>query len=147
MSVKEIETAIMNLPVAEVDELVTWLDEYYASLWDQEIEDDVNAGRFDALLAEIDEEYKEIPKFADEDEERAFWATHDSTEYIDWDSAQAVVFPKLRRRKPAKKPQRQATLTAIQRGKYAHFPPAGDLLPSEVFAFSKAEEKAREERR
>lgn len=57
MSVKEIETAIMELPVAEVGVLVTWLDEYYASLWDQEIEDDVNAGRFDALLAEIKEEY------------------------------------------------------------------------------------------
>lgn len=57
MSVKEIETAIMELPVAEVGVLVTWLDEYYASLWDQEIEDDVNAGRFDALLAEISEEY------------------------------------------------------------------------------------------
>ncbi len=51
------------------------------------------------------------------------------------------------KRKPAKKPQRQATLTAIQRGKYAHFLPAGDLLPSEAFAASKAEEKAREERR
>ncbi|HRJ40254.1 MAG: hypothetical protein KJZ86_19130 [Caldilineaceae bacterium] len=58
MSVHEIEAAIMNLPVAEVTGLVTWLDEYYASLWDQEIEDDVNAGRFDDLLAEIDEEYE-----------------------------------------------------------------------------------------
>jgi hypothetical protein len=26
---------------------------------------------------------KPIPKFHDEDEERAFWATHDSTEYVD----------------------------------------------------------------
>jgi len=59
MNVLEIETAIMNLPLAEVDELVTWLDEYYASLWDQEIEEDVNAGRLDALFAEIDEEYKD----------------------------------------------------------------------------------------
>lgn len=58
MSVQEIETAIMNLPVVEVNELVTWLDEYCASLWDQEIEDDVNAGRFDVLLAEIKEEYE-----------------------------------------------------------------------------------------
>ncbi len=40
--------------------------------------------------------YKDIPNFADEDEEREFWATHDSTEYIDWDSAQAIVLPKLR---------------------------------------------------
>lgn len=58
MSVIEIERAIMELPAAEVGVLVTWLDEYYASLWDQEIEDDVNAGRFDALMAEIDKEYE-----------------------------------------------------------------------------------------
>ena len=57
MSVYEIETAIMNLPVVEVNELVTWLDEYYASLWDEQIENDVNAGRLDALLAKVDAEY------------------------------------------------------------------------------------------
>jgi len=27
---------------------------------------------------------KEIPKFASEDQERDFWASHDSAEYIDW---------------------------------------------------------------
>ncbi len=27
---------------------------------------------------------KPIPPFKNEDEEREFWATHDSTEYIDW---------------------------------------------------------------
>ena len=27
---------------------------------------------------------KRIPKFKTEDEEREFWATHDSTEYMDW---------------------------------------------------------------
>lgn len=58
MSIHEIETAIMNLPVAEVSDLVTWLDEYYASLWDEQIEDDVNAGRLDALLAEVDAEFE-----------------------------------------------------------------------------------------
>ncbi len=58
MSVIEIETAIRHLPISAVAELAAWLDEYYASLWDQEIEDDVNAGRFDALLAEIDKEYE-----------------------------------------------------------------------------------------
>lgn len=31
---------------------------------------------------------KPIPSFANEDEEREFWATHDSTEYIDWTKAQ-----------------------------------------------------------
>ena len=27
---------------------------------------------------------KQIPKFKNEDEERAFWEAHDSTEYVDW---------------------------------------------------------------
>ena len=39
---------------------------------------------------------KPIPIFKDEDEERKFWATHDSTEYIDWDSAEEVIFPNLK---------------------------------------------------
>lgn len=39
---------------------------------------------------------KDIPKFKTEDEEREFWATHDSTDYFDWDKAEVVVFPKLK---------------------------------------------------
>lgn len=39
---------------------------------------------------------KDIPIFENEDEEREFWATHDSTEYIDWDEADVVVMPKLK---------------------------------------------------
>jgi len=38
---------------------------------------------------------KRIPSFANEDEEREFWATHDSTEYINWDEATSAVFPHL----------------------------------------------------
>jgi predicted DNA binding CopG/RHH family protein len=40
--------------------------------------------------------YKDVPDFATEDEERAFWSTHDSTEFIDWDKAEIVVFPHLK---------------------------------------------------
>jgi predicted DNA binding CopG/RHH family protein len=43
---------------------------------------------------------KSMPKFQSEDEEREFWAMHDSTEYMDWSQAERVVLPKL---KPAKK--------------------------------------------
>jgi len=39
---------------------------------------------------------KPIPEFKSEDEERKFWAAHDSTEYLDWDQAERVVFPKLK---------------------------------------------------
>jgi len=43
---------------------------------------------------------KTIPKFKNEDEERDFWATADTTEYFDWSKAERVVFPNL---KPSRK--------------------------------------------
>jgi predicted DNA binding CopG/RHH family protein len=39
---------------------------------------------------------KKIPAFKDEDAERAFWATADSTEYVDWSKSRAVTLPNLR---------------------------------------------------
>lgn len=39
---------------------------------------------------------KPIPKFKSEAEEREFWQTHDSTEYIDWSKARRVRFPNLK---------------------------------------------------
>ena len=36
-----------------------------------------------------------IPKFKSEDEEREFWATHDSTDYVDWTKARRLVLPNL----------------------------------------------------
>ncbi|MDO9462459.1 MAG: BrnA antitoxin family protein [Deltaproteobacteria bacterium] len=39
---------------------------------------------------------KKIPKFTSEDEERNFWATADSTEYVDWKKAERVVLPNLK---------------------------------------------------
>lgn len=39
---------------------------------------------------------KPIPRFKNEDAARDFWATHDSTKYIDWSKATQVVFPNLK---------------------------------------------------
>jgi predicted DNA binding CopG/RHH family protein len=39
---------------------------------------------------------KPIPTFRNEAEERRFWETHDSTEYVDWPSARPVRFPNLK---------------------------------------------------
>jgi len=36
---------------------------------------------------------KPIPSFANEDDERAFWETHDSTEFVDWDQVVSTTFP------------------------------------------------------
>ncbi len=39
---------------------------------------------------------KPIPKFETEDQEREFWATHDSTDYVDWGRARPVTFSRLK---------------------------------------------------
>ena len=39
---------------------------------------------------------KKVPTFRSENEERRFWATADSTEYVDWSAARTVRFPNLR---------------------------------------------------
>ena len=39
---------------------------------------------------------KDIPEFNNEEEERQFWAEHDSTEYVDWSKARRGVFPNLK---------------------------------------------------
>lgn len=39
---------------------------------------------------------KPIPHFTTEAEEREFWETHDSTDYVDWKKAKSVVLPSLK---------------------------------------------------
>jgi len=39
---------------------------------------------------------KPIPNFRTEAEERKFWETHDSTDYVDWSKAKRVQFPNLK---------------------------------------------------
>ena len=39
---------------------------------------------------------KKIPKFKSKDKERDFWATADSTEYIDWEKARRTILPNLK---------------------------------------------------
>ncbi|MDF1622049.1 BrnA antitoxin family protein [Pseudohongiella nitratireducens] len=39
---------------------------------------------------------KKTPEFKSEAEERAFWESHDSTEYIDWKQAKRAQFPNLK---------------------------------------------------
>ena len=37
-----------------------------------------------------------IPKFKNDAEEAKFWDEHDSSDYIDWSSAQKAIFPNLK---------------------------------------------------
>lgn len=39
---------------------------------------------------------KKLPKFKNEDEEREFWSTHSSVDYIDWSKGKVVIFPNLK---------------------------------------------------
>jgi predicted DNA binding CopG/RHH family protein len=39
---------------------------------------------------------KPIPAFKTEAEERQFWETHDSSDYLDWSTAERVRFPNLK---------------------------------------------------
>jgi hypothetical protein len=53
MSVKEIQTAIVELAPCELADLLEWIDEYRAAAWDRQIAQDVEAGRFDALRQRV----------------------------------------------------------------------------------------------
>ena len=44
----------------------------------------------------MSKEKKEIPNFKSEDEEREFWKTHDSSDYVDWEGASITLFPQLK---------------------------------------------------
>jgi len=57
MTVTELEKAITRLSKQELDRFRDWFDEYYAELWDKQIEDDAKAGRLDKLIAEANAEY------------------------------------------------------------------------------------------
>lgn len=37
-----------------------------------------------------------VPEFRSEDEERHFWKTHDSADYIEWNTAETVTLPALK---------------------------------------------------
>ena len=39
---------------------------------------------------------QQVPTFKNEDEERDFWATHDSAEFVDWAKAKRAIFPNLK---------------------------------------------------
>lgn len=52
MDVKEIESAICELPPAQVVELAEWFEQFHAQLWDKQIEQDLQSGKLQSLLDE-----------------------------------------------------------------------------------------------
>ena len=47
-------------------------------------------------MPKVKRRMRKIPKFRSEDQERDFWASHDSTEFVDWRQAERVKLPNLR---------------------------------------------------
>ncbi len=39
---------------------------------------------------------KVLPSFKNEEQERAFWESHDSADYVDWSQSERVRFPNLK---------------------------------------------------
>lgn len=59
MSVQEIEVAITQLNSDEFQKISDWILEYRNRKWDDQIENDFNLGRLDALLDEADAEFEQ----------------------------------------------------------------------------------------
>ncbi len=57
---------------------------------------------------------QKIPQFTSEDEERAFWATHETADYFDCTKAQPTLMPNLHKESPPPMPQ-PATETVPQK--------------------------------
>ncbi len=58
MSVKEIEAAIAQLSPPDLAELAAWFADYHNQVWDRQLEQDLDSGRLDNLLNEVEAEYK-----------------------------------------------------------------------------------------
>jgi len=58
MSVEEIESAITQLPAAEIARLAEWFQEFQAQAWDSRIERDIGANRLDALIEQAEREFE-----------------------------------------------------------------------------------------
>ena len=56
MNTQEIESAISRLPPSELAKLAEWFQEYQAQVWDTQIENDVDTGRLDSLIGEVERE-------------------------------------------------------------------------------------------
>jgi len=58
MNVKDIESVIAQLPQSELEEFAAWFETFLTEAWDDQIEEDVRAGKLDALLQEAEREFE-----------------------------------------------------------------------------------------
>jgi hypothetical protein len=58
MPLEEIEKQITQLSPEELKKFSAWFDDYMSDEWDRQIERDVNAGKFDPLIAQLDANFE-----------------------------------------------------------------------------------------
>ena len=58
MSVQQLEAAVSDLPLAELDAFARWFEEFLADAWDRRIEGDIAAGRLDDAGREADAQFE-----------------------------------------------------------------------------------------
>ena len=58
-TIQEIEDAVRRLPPEELAAFRAWFAEFDAGVWDRQFEEDVAAGRLDALADEAIEDLRE----------------------------------------------------------------------------------------
>ena len=56
---------------------------------------------------------KPIPYFETEDEERAWWGSHSSVDYVDWSNARRVQFPNLKLTPPEELAEAAESATVV----------------------------------
>ena len=54
MTIKDIETAVVNLPPNEFAEFAEWFEEYQAKVWDNQIDEDLKNGRLEHLISDAE---------------------------------------------------------------------------------------------
>jgi hypothetical protein len=59
MDIKEIESAIVQLPPSELAELAKWFEEFQARAWDEQLEQDVRGGRLDAMIQQAEQDFEQ----------------------------------------------------------------------------------------
>ncbi|MBC7910177.1 MAG: hypothetical protein H7Y30_06735 [Pyrinomonadaceae bacterium] len=59
MTIKEIASAVAQLPPTELAEFAKWFEEFQAQVWDKQLEQDDKAGRLDALLTQAEKDFEQ----------------------------------------------------------------------------------------
>ena len=58
MNIKEIESAIAQLPPSELAALAKWFEGFHGQAWDEQLERDLQAGRLEALIEEAEQDFE-----------------------------------------------------------------------------------------